>query len=569
MCIRDRYQRRVHGIYSMEKGKSEALKGFSIVDPFTLSEKAPAKLTNLVDGKWKETKSYKWVIDPMNGEKFIEMPNTNDEELKDFAESLRKIPKTGLHNPLKNVGRYVMYGEICRKAAELLNQEDIINHWVKLIQRIVPKSTTQAFGEIKIVRNFLANFSGDQVRFLAEGTRYPGDHDGQHPTGYRWPFGAVAVVSPFNFPLEIPAMQMLGALFMGNKVIVKANSKTTIIMEEFVRMLIYCGMPLTDCDLIHCAGDKFEKLYSMVPIRMTQFTGSGDIAERLAELTKGKVKLEDAGFDWKILGPDAHTMNIDYLAWQCDQDAYALTGQKCSAESFLMVHKNLAKTDFYEKLKAQAAKRNLADLSVGPVLSVKQAEFEAHRDGCMKCEGARILFGGKPLTGHTIPSCYGAWEPSAYLIPLKHFLNPEHFPVLTTEVFGPVQVVTEYDDDDIDTVIKILETVPQHLTAAVVSNDPVFNYRILANTVNGTTYYGYKARTTGAPQNHWFGPCGDPRCAGIGTPEAIRLVWSAHREIICDELPPSKDWTVPKPTQLHLTNHHSLKKKKKKKSTLR
>jgi hypothetical protein len=40
--------------------------------------------------------------------------------------------------------------------------------------------------------------------------------------------------------------------------------------------------------------------------------------------------------------------------------------------------------------------------------------------------------------------------------------------------------------------------------------------------------------SAGAPQNHWFGPAGDPRAAGIGTPEAIRLVWSSHREIIHD-----------------------------------
>ena len=45
---------------------------------------------------------------------------------------------------------------------------------------------------------------------------------------------------------------------------------------------------------------------------------------------------------------------------------------------------------------------------------------------------------------------------------------------------------------------------------------------------------GPRARTTGAPQNHWFGPAGDPRGAGIGTPEAIRLVWSCHRELISD-----------------------------------
>lgn len=51
-----------------------------------------------------------------------------------------------------------------------------------------------------------------------------------------------------------------------------------------------------------------------------------------------QVFLEDAGFDWKILGPDVR--NLDYVAYQCDQDAYACSGQKCSATSLLMAHTN-------------------------------------------------------------------------------------------------------------------------------------------------------------------------------------------------------------------------------------
>lgn len=484
----------------------------------------------------------------MNGEKFIEMPNTDQEELKEFADSLRKVPKTGLHNPIKNVERYVMYGQICRRACELLYKKEICDHFAKLIQRLVPKHWDQCVGEVNVVRCFFANFSGDNVRFLAHSERYPGDRDGQHPTSYRWPLGAVAVISPFNFPLEIPGMQMMGGLFMGNKVIVKANSKTTAVMEEFVRMLIYCGMPPADCDLIHCAGNSFEKIYNMCPIRMTQFTGSTEVAESLALLTHGRVRLEDAGFDWKILGPDVDKMNLDYIAWQCDQDAYALTGQKCASESFLLVHENVAKTDFYEKLKNQAAKRNLADLSIGPILSVKNKELEEHKKYIESLEGSRILLGGNPLTGHTIPPCYGAWEPTAYFVPLKHFFDPEHFPKLIQEVFGPVQVVTEYSDAEIPKIMEIFEKIPLHLTAAVVSNDVAFRTKILAHTSNGTTYAGYRARTTGAPQNHWFGPAGDIRAAGIGTPEAIKLVWSVHREIVYDELPIPSDWVVPKPT---------------------
>lgn len=56
-----------------------------------------------------------------------------------------------------------------------------------------------------------------------------------------------------------------------------------------------------------------------------------------------------------------------------------------------------------------------------------------------------------------------------------------------------------------------------HLTAGVVSNDVLFLEKVLGSTLNGVTYAGNRARTTGAPQNHWFGPSGDPRGAGIGT----------------------------------------------------
>jgi hypothetical protein len=50
-----------------------------------------------------------------------------------------------------------------------------------------------------------------------------------------------------------------------------------------------------------------------------------------------QVFLEDAGFDWKVLGPDV--TDLDYVAWQCDQDAYACSGQKCSAQSMLFAHR--------------------------------------------------------------------------------------------------------------------------------------------------------------------------------------------------------------------------------------
>ena len=121
----------------------------------------------------------------------------------------------------------------------------------------------------------------------------------------------------------------------------------------------------------------------------------------------------------------------------------------------------------------------------------------------------------------------------------------EQFDLTTTELFGPFQIVATYGDDDVDTVLGVLEKMSHHLTAAVVSADVHFQQRVLGATVNGTTYCGMRARTTGAPQNHWFGPCGDPRAAGIGTPEAIVNTWSGHREIIFDQGPLPTGWKAP------------------------
>jgi 1-pyrroline-5-carboxylate dehydrogenase len=107
-------------------------------------------------------------------------------------------------------------------------------------------------------------------------------------------------------------------------------------------------------------------------------------------------------------------------------------------------------------------------------------------------------------------------------------------------------VVVAYGDGELDSVLAVMERMSHHLTAAVVSADGAFQQQVLAATVNGTTYCGMRARTTGAPQNHWFGPCGDPRAAGIGTPEAIISTWSGHREIIMDQGPLPAGWRVPR-----------------------
>lgn len=123
----------------------------------------------------------------------------------------------------------------------------------------------------------------------------------------------------------------------------------------------------------------------------------------------------------------------------------------------------------------------------------------AHQNNLLdQVSGSKLLFGGSPINAgergedHDIPPCYGSY----------------------------------------------------HLTAAIVSNDPDFGHKVLGSTVNGTTYLGICARTTGVPQQHWFGPAGDPRAGGIRTVEAIQQTWTCHRGVVVDMLVPH-GWVAP------------------------
>ena len=526
------------------------LSDFATVNPDSLTEDNYV-VPNLLNGKWEEGNNKIDILDPMTSEVMIKVAEASDNEIDAYVTSLNSCSKSGLHNPLKKPERYLNYGDMTARVASAMKEPEIEDFFTKLIQRVAPKSDGQARGEVRVTQAFFENFGGDNPRFLARTFSVPGDHEGQMSQGLRWPYGPCALIVPFNFPLEIGALQLFGALYMGNKVTFKSDSKVSIVMEQCIRLMLACGMNPTDMDFINCSGSTMHSFLKKSDPRMTLFTGSQKIADILTEELKGKVKLEDAGFDWKVLGPDAApkgSEDFEYVAHVCDQDAYAFSGQKCSAQSVLFAHENWVNQGLLDRAAELAKLRQVDDLTIGPVLTVTNERFESHRDALLKIPGAKIAWGGKTLerktNTHNIPECYGFWEPTAIEVPLSAFVDPDTRALCNVEIFGPFQVIVRYGDSDLPVVLDALENMHNHLTAAVVSNDVRFRHHMLAHTVNGTTYAGMRARTTGAPQNHHFGPCGSPLAAGIGTAEAIRRVWSCHREIIMDELVP-KGFTVP------------------------
>lgn len=326
--------------------------------------------------------------------------------------------------------------------------------------------------------------------------------------------------------------------------------QVSVVLEQFLRLLHLCGLPPDDVDLIHCDGPVMSQLLTSAEPKLTLFTGSSRVAEKIAGDLRGKVRLEDAGFDWKILASDSLSQySLRYIAWVSDQDSFACSGQKCSAQSALFLHRHWAEAGLVDHLRQLAGRRRLEDLTVGPTLSVTTEEVTGHIQNLLEIPGSKLEFGGTEIQGHTIPKKYGAVVPTAVSLPLREILKEEStFRLATREIFAPFQIMVQWEDAELALVIEALERMEAHLTAAVVSNDAHLLQKVLGSTVNGTTYAGLRARTTGAPQNHWFGPAGDPRAAGIGSPESIKAVWSCHREIIFDSDAIPDGWETPSPT---------------------
>lgn len=150
----------LNGFYNIQvKSMSLKLKDFSQFSP----KDKHIKLSNYINGEWKGTLKYEEYLDPLKGTKYLEAPLTEKQEMTDIINSMNACPKSGLHNPLKNVDRYLLYGQVCRRVVEALYNEDIFNHFVKLIQRVFPKSDIQSTAEMKVTRAFFENFVGDNV----------------------------------------------------------------------------------------------------------------------------------------------------------------------------------------------------------------------------------------------------------------------------------------------------------------------------------------------------------------------------------------------------------------------
>lgn len=204
---------------------------------------------------------------------------------------------------------------------------------------------------------------------------------------------------------------MMSALITGNKILVKVDPKVSLVIEQFIRLLLKSGLPPTDVDLMHTDADNARKFVVNTPqIKLIQFTGSHKVASELSKITNGKIKIRETGINWKCLGPGV-LKEIDYIAWQADHDAFSFSGQNCSSQRIMFAHDDWMKAGIVEKIQAFAEKRSLQDLTIVPSIKWSNERLQKHLDALLKVPGAKLLFGGDRVES-TIPDCYGSFKPT-------------------------------------------------------------------------------------------------------------------------------------------------------------
>ncbi len=147
--------------FLLKRFQSTLLPTWATLDPDALGvDEKPHHVCNIVGGEWNGvTKNIMEIPNPMdrNSPFICTIPDTSSDELYPFIESMKTVSKSGVHNPLKNIQRYLMYGEISRRAGQALGEPEVQEFFIKTIMKTVPKSYAQAKGEVS--RRYTSNTS--------------------------------------------------------------------------------------------------------------------------------------------------------------------------------------------------------------------------------------------------------------------------------------------------------------------------------------------------------------------------------------------------------------------------
>jgi len=349
---------------------------------------------------------------------------------------------------------------ILYRASELLaaRAEDVGRE----LTREEGKTVAEGIGETRRAVAILRYFAGEVQQ--PDGEHYPSANPNTLLFIMREPIGVVGIITPWNFPIAIPAWKIVPAIAFENTVVFKPASLTPLCAVRLVEALEEAGLPKGVVNLVTGGGSEVgDVIVNDERVEAISFTGSNavgnqikkDVAERGA-----KVQLEMGGKNPAIVMADAE---LDHAVAEVIKGAMMSTGQKCTATSRAIVDRRLL-DEVTERITQRAASLTVGDpsqdgVTMGPLIDEKAAErvlgdIEKSRDGARLAVG-----GGRPSgvpEGHFVePTVFTDVDPDSYLA--------------QEELFGPVLGVIPVDG--LEEAVAVANQVRYGLSASIFTRD--------------------------------------------------------------------------------------------------
>ena len=309
-----------------------------------------------------------------------------------------------------------------------------------LLSREEGKTRPEGIGEAARAGNIFKFFAGEALR--THGELVPSVRPGISVEVTREPIGVVGLITPWNFPIAIPAWKIAPALAYGNCVVFKPADLVPGCAWALADIIARKGVPPGVFNLVMGRGSIVgEALVTSPDIDAISFTGSvstGRSIARKAIETMKKIQLEMGGKNPQVVLDDA---NLDVAVGLSIQSAYFSTGQRCTASSRLIVTEGIHDRfveRMVERMKALRIDDALkAGTDIGPVVDQSQLEQDLDYIRVAQTEGGRLVAGGERLKRDS---------DGFYLAPALITETSNAMRINREEVFGPVASVIRVRD---------------------------------------------------------------------------------------------------------------------------
>lgn len=354
----------------------------------THTETVPLRL--LINGQWAQgAGNVLSSSSPADPEKLVASGGTATVEDVDAAmEAARTAAANWAATPMAERGTY-----LARAAGIITANADA---WGSELAREEGKTFVEGRGEVLRAAQILTYYSAEGDRLAGEVFSSP--RRGERILVTRKPLGVVGVITPFNFPIAIPAWKIAPALVFGNTVVWKPASTVPLLAMRLAQALVQAGLPAGVLNLVIGPGALGDRIVNHPDLDGLTFTGSTQVGRKLSATAAESgvpIQAEMGGKNASVVLEDA---DLELAVEQVLFGAFRSTGQKCTATSRLILQESIAEV-FLTRLRERLSEWKIGDptdpsVHMGPVISVSAAEEIRAGIAASITAGATVRFEG-------------------------------------------------------------------------------------------------------------------------------------------------------------------------------